>query len=327
MTSKEERVRGVLIGGALGDAMGMPTELWTQAMIQEEFPRGVQKLVSSINKGAIMRDMKAGQITDDTINVLFILEMICEAKGQLSVETYLEKLMDWTQNSPIADLVSGPSTRRALEQMKQGISIYETGRFGTTNGASMKIAPIGLIRDYKRMDELVETVHQICIPTHNTGIAIAGASAVAASISYAISGGQSLEDLWSLAEKSIRMGLKKGYDVPTASLVKRLVRAKEIAQEPDTAIKRLYEELGTGTETIETIPAVFAVITLAEGNPNKAVKLAASLGGDTDTIGAIAGGICGALHPDFSQEDVVLLETVNQLDFHQLTKKIMPYVI
>lgn len=69
-----------------------------------------------------------------------------------------------------------------MDKITQGVPIEETGVTGTTNGASMKTAPIGIISDYQDLPTLVKNVAEICLPTHNTTITIAGASAVAAAI-------------------------------------------------------------------------------------------------------------------------------------------------
>lgn len=85
----------------------------------------------------------------------------------------------------------------------------------------------------------------------------------------------------------------------------------------------LADFYGTGIETIESIPAVLAVLKLGEGLPIQVGQITAALGGDTDTIGAIA----GALHPDFPNSVVSQLEMVNQIDFEALTTMIFPYAI
>lgn len=325
--SLNERIKSILIGVALGDAMGMPTELWTQSMIKEEFPDGVQTFSDSINKGAVIRDMVAGQVTDDTINTVFLIDMLERYNGEVSVSDYIKQLREWSENSELADLVSGPSTRKALDLMAQGVPITETGRFGTTNGAAMKIAPIGIISDYLNLPELVERVHQICIPTHNTSIAIAGASAVAAAISYTSAGGKDFDKIFELALSAIDIGLTKGYDVATASLTKRLTIIRELVDNKNEVevLEALYEIWGTGVETIETIPSVFAIVYLAQGYPLKAAQLAASLGGDTDTIGAIATGICAGIHPIDDIEIISTLENVNQINFAALADKLAKF--
>lgn len=324
-----ERIWGVLAGGALGDALGMPTECWSQEKIRQHFPNGVTELIASNENDVFGRKMAAGAITDDTLNVLMILSMIKKNQGQIRVADYIAELREWNDHSPVSAFVSGPSTLKALEKIAQGVPIEETGVTGTTNGASMKIAPIGLISDYHDLPALVKNVAEICLPTHNTKIAIAGASAVAAAVSYTVRGGQSIVEIWSLAFDAINTAKEYGYDFPAASLSFRMNQARKILrQEEDEQLilQRLYEEIGTGMETIETIPSAFVIVELAKGDPLKAAQLSASVGWDTDTIGAISAAICGGMNPDLPKEMIQQIEEVNQLDFDQLTEELLPYV-
>ena len=322
-----KRIKGILIGGALGDAMGMPTELWTQRMIKEEFPNGIKEFAPSMNRGSVVRRMCAGQVTDDTINTKFIIDMLDASHGKISVENYIEQLRIWSRDSEVAQLVSGPSTRKALSMIEEGVPFTETGRFGTTNGAAMKIAPIGIVSDYRNIEELVNKVQLICIPTHNTSIAIAGASGIAAAVSYVSSGKNDLSQMFTIMNQAIQLGMTKGYEVASASLIRRIEVVNELVEKvkEEHVLSELYQLWGTGVETIETIPSVFAIIKMAKGNPMKAACLSAQLGGDTDTIGAIATAICGGIQPDFPTEIVEQLEEVNGLDFDDLTKKIMRF--
>jgi ADP-ribosylglycohydrolase len=54
--------------------------------------------------------------------------------------------------------------------------------------------------------------------------------------------------------------------------------------------------VGTSLATQESVPAAFAVLAAAPGDPWRACLLAASLGGDCDTIAAMAGAVAGACH-------------------------------
>ncbi len=324
-----EKIWGVLAAGALGDAMGMPTECWSQEKIRQNFPNGVSELIASNENDVFGRKLAAGAITDDTLNVLMILSMIKKNQGQIRVADYITELREWNDNSPVSAFVSGPSTLKALDKIAQGVPIEETGVTGTTNGASMKIAPIGIISDYRDLPALVKNVAEICLPTHNTTIAIAGASAVAAAISYTVRGGQSTDEIWSLAFEAINAAKTYGHDFPSASLTFRMNQARKILrQETDDQIilQRLYHEIGTGMETIETIPSAFVIVEMAKGDPLRAAQLSASLGWDTDTIGAISAAICGGMNPKMPREMIRQIEEVNQLDFDQLAEELLPFV-
>lgn len=85
----------------------------------------------------------------------------------------------------------------------------------------------------------------------------------------------------------------------------------------ESASEQIYQLIGAGTSTLESVPAAIAMVELAGTDPNRCAVLCANLGGDTDTIGAMATAICGALHgvqaidPALKNE----LDAVNRLDF------------
>ena len=66
------------------------------------------------------------------------------------------------------------------------------------------------------------------------------------------------------------------------------------ASRPTEAIGLIADLVGTGVASQESVPAAFAVLEVAEGDPWQAAVISANLGGDTDTIGAIAAGMAGA---------------------------------
>ena len=88
-----------------------------------------------------------------------------------------------------------------------------------------------------------------------------------------------------------------------------LVRGKSDGQ----ALDLIYALVGTGVATNEAVPAALAVCSLAPGDPWRVCRLAASLGGDCDTIAAIAGAIMGACHGAgaFPQAAVLALQAAN----------------
>lgn len=324
-----KKIWGVLAGCALGDAMGMPTEMMSRKDINSEFPEGVTDFSTTTDKDAFGRSMQAGEITDDTVNTLLLVQMLIDSEGKINTNLYLDYLQNWMKENPEkCRYVAGPSTLRALDAIKNGVPLERAGIFGTTNGAAMKISPIGIISDYHNMEKLVDNVEQICMPTHNTSTAIAGASVVAACVSFGVRGGSNPSDLWEIAIKAAELGSDRGYAFPTASLIKRIEAVRKLVESGNR--EQILEELktfyGTSVETVESIPAVLAVVQLAKGDAWKAACMSASLGGDTDTIGAISGAICGGMRPVFPDGVVETLERVNEVNFEELAEKLSAYV-
>ena len=64
----------------------------------------------------------------------------------------------------------------------------------------------------------------------------------------------------------------------------------------DAAASAVYTLVGTSLAAQESVPAAFAVLAASPDDPWLACRLAASLGGDCDTIAAMTGAIGGACH-------------------------------
>lgn len=321
----QARIKGALIGCAYGDALGMPTEMAPRELVAAAFPAGIDRFYPPMPENFISGKLRQGEVTDDTINTLLVSEMLIQNHGQVNAAGYIEYLQKWVEEHPDKhSAVAGPTTTRALMLMKNGFPLEKAGIFGTTNGAAMKISPIGIVYDYRKMDQLAEAVEQLCIPTHNTQVAIAGACIVAACVSYGVRGGEDIGYIWELAQKGLYACRNKGWRFPGVSLEKRITLVQELVEtgSKEDVIDALQNLYGTGTETVETIPAALAIIHLSGGDPLKAGPLSATIGGDTDTIGAITCSICGSMHPYFAPEIQQELEEVNKIAFDSLAAQL-----
>jgi ADP-ribosylglycohydrolase len=86
--------------------------------------------------------------------------------------------------------------------------------------------------------------------------------------------------------------------VASADVAARILWAAGlVAGRSATEAAQVIETLvGTSLATTESVPAAFAVLSAVPDDPWLASRLAASLGGDTDTIAAMAGAVSGACH-------------------------------
>ena len=65
----------------------------------------------------------------------------------------------------------GPSTKLALEKVRAGEDPRTTGSTGTTNGAAMRVAPVGIAYPFGNPTALGDAVHESCMVTHDTRFA------------------------------------------------------------------------------------------------------------------------------------------------------------
>jgi len=320
--SRFDKAYGCLAALALGDALGMPTEFLTPEQIADEYGH-VENLVSppEWHPHAVM---PRGRITDDTEQAL-ALATVYLRDGQMRAEAVAQAMLDWAaaQGEQLV-LYLGPSTRRALEALRGGQSPRESGRGGTTNGAAMRIAPVGIVNAGDREGALRDTV-EACLPTHGTTLAISGAGAVACAVAEAMSDGATLDSVLEAAAEGARRGREHGVWVWTPLLEHRIALAQRLVQQAENeaeALRQLYQSVGVDITVTESVPTAFGLVLLAEGDPMRAVRYAANLGGDTDTIGAIAGAICGALQGIEAVDRAMLekVERVNGIDLEAVAR-------
>jgi ADP-ribosylglycohydrolase len=290
-----EKAFACLAGLAIGDAMGMPTEFMTPSLISENYG-WVQEFVQPLDWHPHSR-MKPGSITDDTGQALAIIHAYTE-KGTISPEDVARELVAWADGIPEDELATfiGPSTGKALNAIKAGCSPKESGSSGKTNGGSMRVAPVGIVR-YGDQSQAVADAYTSCIPTHNTMVAASGAGAVAAAVAAAMTIDASLDSIIEAGKYGAREGSKNGNWAWGTRLDKRIELADRLVQDADNeknALELLYNYVGVDMLVAESVATAFGIVRLSDGDPMKACALGANIGGDSDTIAAIAGAICGA---------------------------------
>lgn len=291
-----DRALGALIGGALGDAMGMPTQLLSAAAIRDQFGF-VDRFRTPSPDHPVSKGLEAGTITDDTEQALLLGRVLLESGPVFDHTRWAHALIAWESEVKARgsyDLL-GPSTKRAIDAINAGVAPEEAGRYGDTNGAAMRIAPVGILMPTKPLTRLAAKVAESCKATHYTHLAIASASAVAAAISAGIEG-HDWRYAISIAIRAAREGARLGEFTAGADIAARIEWATELVKGKtrDEAIRLIVELVGTSVASQESVPAAFAVLEVAEGDVWTAATIGANLGGDTDTIGAIACSIAGA---------------------------------
>ena len=325
---RSDRAEGALLGLAVGDALGMPTQSLPRATIDQLYG-GLRWFEPGPEANEISRGLPAGRVTDDTDQALIVARALVAGDGHVPPGRLAHDLLAWeARMEAIGSLdLLGPSTKRALTALTDGADPEESGRFGDTNGAAMRVAPVGVLVPPQPLDRLVDRVSEVSRLTHNTGVAIAGAAAVAAAVSTGVEGG-TFDDALDAAVLAARQGTRRGAYVAGADVATRIVWAVDIvrgATSESAALDAVAHLVGTGLATQESVPAAFALLALAPEDPWRVCLAAANLGGDTDTIAAMAGAVGGALHGcgAFGEAAVALVTRVNDLDLTPLVTRLL----
>ena len=298
MTSMD-RALGAFYGLALGDALGMPTQSFSRGQILTRFGH-ITTLENAPADQPIAPGMIAGSITDDTEQAILVGQLLVEGQGNMDPHLLAQGLIAWesTMQAKGSQDLLGPSTKRAIEMILAGHSPEQSGRYGTTNGAAMRIAPVGIASDINQPERFIKAVVQACQVTHNTSLGIASAAAVAAVISSGLNG-KKLEHALNAGTEMAFMAEHHGHWVAGGRIGPRIRWARHASSEcnTDNIGDLLYDVIGTSVASQESVVAAFALAQrVANGDLNSfdALCMAASIGGDTDTITAILGAMLGA---------------------------------
>ena len=303
MDPRFSRAYGALAGLALGDALGMPTQEMSPEQIRSVYGR-ITGLVDGDASQPYASGMPAGSVTDDTEQALLVASLLVRGRGTSSDRVALDAgefahaLLDW-EDSMIErgslDLL-GPSTKAALERVRAGEDPLSVGGAGTTNGAAMRVTPIGIAVSTADPEAFADAVWSSCQVTHATRQGFQSAALVAAAVSMGIDWDTpSASDMTALLWKALTYVdslPERGAWTPDPDVVAATRRAMQLVANPaSSSLECLVEQVGTSVASAQAIPMAFAL--LARDPSPRALLDAANIGGDTDTIGAIAGAILG----------------------------------
>ena len=335
MDPRLSRAHGALAGLALGDALGMPTQEMSPEQICAVYGR-IAGLVDADASQPYAPGMPAGSVTDDTEQALLVASLLVRGRGSSSGHAALDAgefahaLLAW-EDSMIArgslDLL-GPSTKAALERVRAGEDPLSVGGAGTTNGAAMRVTPIGIAVSTADPEAFSESVWSSCQVTHATRQGFQSAALVAAAVSLGIDAASSSASdvralLWE-AVSYVAFLSPRGAWAPDPDVVTATRRALELASTPPSpSLELLAEQIGSSVASAQAIPMAFAL--LARDPSPRALLDAANLGGDTDTIGAIAGAILGAAAGVgvFDGRALAQVEEVSRLGLQPIASKLL----
>ncbi|WP_425574962.1 ADP-ribosylglycohydrolase family protein, partial [Streptomyces durmitorensis] len=152
----------------------------TQVMSREDVVRVYGALTGfepARDDNPVSAGMPAGAVTDDTDQAVIVARLLVEGGGHVDPLRFADELLSWEREMKAKgsfDLL-GPSTKAALDAVAGGTDPKEAGRYGTTNGAAMRVTPVGIAFATGPLPDFLDRVVESCQVTHDTNIGIAGA--------------------------------------------------------------------------------------------------------------------------------------------------------
>jgi len=304
-----DRIVGCLKGIATGDAIGKQTETLSHEDVLRWYPQGIrgfEGISGSIIPryvGNAKREWQIGETTDDTEMTVAVARAILTDRSVSHVSVGRELLR---------------CTKCVHPGLKSLWEFHEAGdpaRIARSHdgcGAAIRVAPVGIVYKSYRLNELVNAAREASISTHGGSLAIAAAAATAAAVSAAADCGSPADILTfatraaAQAERRWPGGVPRFADAVTT--VHESLRRLPALRPDDVAA--LY--FPNGPLTI--VPLALGIATLVQ-SAEEAMLLAANIGGDSDSVASIAGGILGARYPSTVNEGwYALVQHVNDFD-------------
>ena len=315
--SRVDRVRGCLLGMAVGDALGAPLEGLSSQQIRTHYQR-VRDYVDGVQawKRKPYRWRLLGLYSDDTQQALALCDVLLDYRRvdpERLADLYLA-LMTPKGSFVGAHRGIGRSFRQVLAALERGVPAHLTGQPTAGIGAAMRIAPVPLYFG-DEVGPMFDSAMAASLMTHRDIRSLSGALAVAHTIRRLAAGGPRDPSLllWvasDLVKDEKEIAAAHGdfvikLDKYGRSLSRAIAHAESVLDAPrDSALAALVDEANRhGAEPIckrptmgfppACIPTCLYLL-LATDSFEEAVTEIVNLGGDTDTSGAILGAMAGA---------------------------------
>ena len=325
-TAEQTHAQGAFYGLALGDALGMPTQAMSRTEIAEDYGQ-ITGFLDAGPRQRIAAGMPVGSITDDTEQAILLARLLIDGDGTFDALDFATRLIEWERDMEARgslDLL-GPSTKAAVQRLTDGVSASESGRFGSMNGAAMRITPVGIAFDASDLTSFVDAVTRASEVTHNTTLGIGSAAAIGGAVSAGIRGA-SLAETLEVACAAAAEGERRGHWIAGGSIAARTRWATSyLAGLPrDRHTDAVETVIGTSVASQESVVAALALVSVS-ADPWETLCLVAGVGGDTDTIAAMAGAVLGAVHGIGVWPSPALrtLVSVNALDLDPIVDQLL----
>jgi len=268
---REQRVTGAVVGSAVGDALGAPFEFSRERTFSTRFPQPDPD--KEMCGGG---SWEPGEATDDTQMAVHLAESLLE-RGGLDLPDIFERFQRWATDDPMdiglqteAVLTSGDPWDLAAA------SHFQSNHRAAGNGSLMRATTSAVYFARAGQQTTMDAARRIAALTHGDPAAWEGTAIFHELIRIALDGGDplaALPDILPLIDPDQR----ERYAVVLA---------------PDWHPDRATEFNGAVWPCLGS--AVWALRTTTSFDA--ALRTAVDLGGDTDTVAAVTGGLAGAVY-------------------------------
>jgi ADP-ribosyl-[dinitrogen reductase] hydrolase len=279
----EEKIVGGLLGVVIGDALGLPVQFLTRTEVRENPVTGM--------RGGGFFDTPAGAWSDDSSLTLCLTISLTQVGYNL--RDMADRFVRWFRDgycTPFSQSFDiGHATEDAMVRLINGTSPLEAGpsdEHSNGNGSLMRILPAVLYFSHQSDEEMIEKVCRISKITHGHPRSQLGCSLYALFVKDLLLGN-------SLHEAYKNLQIKGKEILRGTELERELVSYKRLIN--GTLHQCQEEEIESSGYVVHTLEAaVWCCLTTQ--SYREALFKAVNLGLDTDTVGAVTGGIAGVYY-------------------------------
>ena len=282
LKTKEDRFKGALFGHVIGDAMGAPIEILSLEEIKERYG-----LVTDFVRYEY-QTLDEGDYTDDSAFTFAGMDSILSQHG-FNVYDYSKRLselitaMDLGQDN---DRHYGSGSIMAMRRLSVGQHWKFSGNNNPKNGAAIRMVPLAIVDCFDPQRNLKKNVELACEPTHKNPFAQEAAYLMAAGVRYC------LDSEHFDVEKFLDYILQ---ECSSDEFREKIKKVRELLHE-DTHIDQAQAVFGTEGLVLQCVPYTFFCFLKNPYNFKDVMISALNVDGDSDSIAAMAGSLCGALN-------------------------------
>ncbi len=308
LTSINDKIRGSLIGGAVGDALGYEVEFLSWRSIQQKFG----------DSGITEYRLRNGKavISDDTQMTLFTavgLKNSFENKTNNPINDIYKCYIDWLKlqyskeiTNPSAWISSIPELAVPRAPGNTCLSALRSGVCGSIEnpinnskgcGGIMRIAPIALFYDEQTNIEIPTKLSaEVSAITHGHPLGYIPSAALAYIINTIVY--RNYDNFESLVYESLTAVKKMFSDIKYKNSIEYLINltkyACQLAKNNENDVDNIHK-IGGGWVAEETFAIAIYCVLKYETDFDKVMISSVNHSGDSDSAGAVAGNIAGAI--------------------------------
>ncbi len=312
------KVQNALLGLAVGDALGVPVEFLSREYLK------VNPLKEMIGYGT--HNQPSGTWSDDSSLAFCLAEMLCGKYDMKVLATHFVNWYEhnhWTPHGEVFDI--GITTANAIRQLENGKSPVLAGmndESSNGNGSLMRILPLLFYIKNKPISERFELINEVSCITHGH---IRSVISCFIYLEFALNLLKGLEKFEALNQMQITINqFFTEFDFRLKNelqLFHRLLESPDKNADTKPIFKCDESEIQSSGYVLHTLEASFWSF-LTTNTYSEAVLKAVNLGSDTDTTGAVTGGLAGLYYGIENIPEKWLNQIARKDDIVQLSNRL-----